>query len=165
MIGRTDSRGFTLIEVVVALAILSISLATVMQIFSGGLKNIHRVDLAHRAMSHGENVMNEVLADQEIQGATVLSGDLDEDFDYTVEVRDFDAADAELAMDIATPNVLLLEVEVKIRFKNDRFGKFYRLSCLKSVSMSTDVGDPLSADPIRQLFGQGAGTAGQRRRR
>jgi prepilin-type N-terminal cleavage/methylation domain-containing protein len=165
MTARADSRGFTLIEVVVALAILSISLATVMQIFSGGLKNIHRVDLAHRAMSHGENVMNEVLADQEIQGATVLSGDLDEEFDYTVEVRDFEAADAELAMDIAAPTVLLLEVEVRIRFKNDRFGKFYRLSCLKSVSLSNDVGDPLSADPIRQLFGQGAGAANQRRRR
>ena len=52
------SSGFTLLEVVVALAILGVSVAIVMQIFSGGLKNLRRIDLAHRAMSHGENVMS-----------------------------------------------------------------------------------------------------------
>ena len=55
------ARGFTLLEVIAALAILGIAVGVMMQIFSGGLKNIHRIDMAHRAMHHAENVMNQVL--------------------------------------------------------------------------------------------------------
>ena len=52
------NRGFTLLEVVVAVAILGIGMGVAMQIFSGGLKNVHRISQAHRAMNHAENIMN-----------------------------------------------------------------------------------------------------------
>ena len=64
------SRGFTLLEIVVALAILGMGVAVMMQIFSGGLKNIYRMHMAHHAMGHAENVMNQILSNQAITGET-----------------------------------------------------------------------------------------------
>jgi len=63
-----STRGFSLLEIVVALAILGMGVAVVMQIFSGGLKNIHRIDMAHQAMNHAENVMNEILSNEAVRG-------------------------------------------------------------------------------------------------
>ncbi len=147
---RKRQAGFTLLEVAVALAILVIGVTVVMQIFSGGFKNIRRIDLAHRAMSHGENVMNQILTDDEIAGPTTLSGDLDDDFNYTAEVTDWEAPDEGLSLDVAAPNVRLLKVAVEIHFKNDRFGKMYQLRCLKAVSEVDQNG--VVQDPIQQLF-------------
>ncbi len=131
---ENGSSGFTLIEVVVALAILGVTVAIVMQIFSGGLKNLRRIELAHRAMSHAENVMNEVLADREVIGAGAMSGELDDEFRYTAEVTEWEIPQEQLSLELAVPTSRLLQVAVQIHFVNDRFGKSYRLSTLKTVS-------------------------------
>ncbi len=146
---RSGSSGFTLIEVVVALAILGVCVAIVMQIFSSGLKNLRRIELAHRAMAHAENVMNELLADQEIIGAGAMSGELDDEFRYTAEVAEWEAPQEPLSLELAAPASRLLQMTVRIHFINDRFGKSYRLSTLKTVAIPdlpqslADPGNPL----------------------
>lgn len=147
---KRGGAGFTLLEVAVALAILVVGVTVVMQIFSGGFKNIHRIDLAHRAMSHGENVMNQILTDEEITGPTAMSGNLDDDFSYTAEVTDWEAPEEHLSLDVSAPPVRLLSVAVAIHFKNDRYGKQYLLRCLKAVSEVDQNGTV--QDPIQQLF-------------
>jgi general secretion pathway protein I len=165
---RRRQSGFTLIEVVVALAVLGISLATVLQIFSGGLKNIHRIDQAHRAMAHGENVMNELLTNQDINQPTQVAGDLDEDFAYSADVMDWEVPepllDQGMGMETQTgPNIRLLNIHVRVHFKHDRFGKMYQLVCLKAVSEMFEPGmQGLRGDPIRQLFGGGPRTPQRR---
>lgn len=150
----TAAKGFTLIEVVVALAILGISIAIVMQIFAGGLKNLHRIDLAHRAMSHGENVMNAILSDPELVDAGSLSGELDDDFRYTAEITDWESPeDQGLSLDLTDPGIRLLQVTVVIHFVNNRFGKMYRLTSLKAISEEpipgslAEGGNPLQQRP------------------
>lgn len=149
------NNGFTLLEIVVALAILGITVAVVMQIFSDGLKNVRRIDLAHRAMNHAENVMNEILSDESIQGATSFSGDLDEEFSYTAEVSDWEEPEQNLTIDIVEPPVNLLGVSVDVHFKNDAHGKLYRTVCLKTVPSEPGSGPRTPADAVRQLFGRG----------
>ena len=149
------NNGFTLLEIVVALAILGITVAVVMQIFSEGLKNIRRIDLAHQAMNHAENVMNEILSDQSIVGATNFSDDLDEEFAYTAEVRDWEEPEENLSIDLAQPRVNLLEVRVDVHFKNDVHGKLYRTVCLKTVPIEPGSGPRTPDDAVRQLFGRG----------
>ena len=149
------NNGFTLLEIVVALAILGITVAVVMQIFSEGLKNIRRIDLAHQAMNHAENVMNEILSDQSIVGATNFSDDLDEEFAYTAEVRDWEEPEENLSIDLAQPRGNLLEVRVDVHFKNDVHGKLYRTVCLKTVPIEPGSGPRTPADAVRQLFGRG----------
>jgi len=149
------NNGFTLLEIVVALAILGITVSVVMQIFSEGLKNIHRIDMAHQAMNHAENVMNEILSDQSILGATSFAGDLDEEFAYTAEVNDWEEPEQNLSIDITEPRVNLLSVRVDVHFKNDVHGKLYRTVSLKTVP--SEMGSPVRtpADAVRQLFGRG----------
>ena len=123
---RSVSSGFTLLEIVVALAILGLTVGVVMQIFSGGLKNIHRIDMAHQAMNHAENVMNEILSNESINEPTHLAGDLDEEFAYTAEVDYWEEPEETLSIDVIEPPVHLLSVMVNVHFKNDVRGKFYR---------------------------------------
>lgn len=151
---RSRESGFTLIEVVVALAILGVTVAIVMQVFSSGLKNLRRIDLAHRAMGHAENVMNEILADGEITGAGSTAGELDEEFRYTAELVEWEPPGDELALDLTQPGIYLLLVTVRIHLVNDRFGKLYRLSSLKAVAKSL-LPESLveSGNPMQQRTG------------
>ncbi|MEE8349945.1 MAG: type II secretion system protein [Acidobacteriota bacterium] len=148
-----DKRGFTLLEVVVALSILAMGVAMVMQIFAGGLKNIHRIDMAHQAMNHAENVMNEILSNQAIAGEVSLADDLDEEFAYTAEVRYWQDPEESFGIDIVEPRVSLLSVQVDVHFKNDPNGKRYRTVCLKTIPNESAGPRRNSADAIRQLFG------------
>ncbi len=148
-------RGFTLLEVVVALAIMGIGVATALSVFSGSLNNLRRVDLAHRAMSHAENVMNEILADESIREPRRFSGELDEDFSYTAEVDFWEEPQERPSLDIVESPAYMLSVRVDVHFKNDPNGKLYRSVCLKTVSR-----EPLGQNPIgtpneafRRLFG------------
>ncbi len=148
-------RGFTLLEVVVATALLGIGVGIAMQIFSGGLNNMRRIDLAHRAMNHAENVMNEILSDQTITGPTELAGDLDDDFSYTATIQYWDPPeDQGLQLDITQDRMDLLSVVVDIRFKHDRFDKHYQAVCLKAISLQPQQGGPVpTGNPLQRLFG------------
>lgn len=151
-----SSRGFTLLEVIVALAIMGISIAVTMHIFSGGLKNIYRIDMAHRAMHHAENVMNEILADQDIRGPLQLADDLDEEFDYLAEIDYWEDPDQGMLLkqEQQLP-VYLLSVRVDVFFKNDSYGKLYRTACLKTVPNETTAPGQNPSDVNRSLFGGG----------
>lgn len=156
MISRDSlNRGFTLLEIVVAVAILGVSVGVAMQIFSGGLKNVHRIQMAHEAMNHAENVMNEILSDESVTSPADFSGDLGEEFSYTAQVDYWEPPDQGLQLDIVERRVELLSVVVDIHFKNDRYGKLYRTVCLKTVSLMNQPGGvmPPAVDPIQQLFG------------
>ena len=128
-------RGFTLLEVVVAVAILGVGVSMAMQIFSGGLKNIHKISMAQTAMNHAENVMNEVLSDQAIIGPVQLSGELDENFSFSVQVAPWAPPDNGMALSGPPERrTEILSVVVDIFFKGDARGKTYRAVCLKTVS-------------------------------
>lgn len=150
------SSGFTLLEIVVAVAILGIGVAMALQIFSGGFKNIYRMEQAYRAMNHAENVMNEVLSDQTIVSPTDFSGELDQDFSYSVTVTDWEIPGDGLFPEVENQRILLLKVEVDVHFQGDPNGRLYRAVSLKSVSLEPLGSSPVQpSDAIRQLFGGG----------
>ena len=128
------NTGFTLLEVVIAVAILGIGVAAAMQIFSGGMSNLHRIDAAHRAMWHAENVMNEILADEEIRGPFSDGGDLDEDFYYEASADYWIDPDSQGIDPELFSGIQLLGVRVDVHFKNNRRGKVYRIYSLKTIS-------------------------------
>lgn len=153
-------RGFTLLEVIVAVAILGMGVGLAMQIFSSGLKNIHRVELASRGMNHVENVMSEILSDENILGPMHAAGPLDDDFEFQVEVNAWEPPQDRIQMELVQPVIALLSVDVEVRFRHQEDGdKVYRAFCLKPISLLAQQqgGNPAmglpDVDPIMRLFG------------
>lgn len=146
------ARGFTLLEIIVAVSVLGVAVGVAMQIFSGGLKNLRRIDLAHQAMEHSENVMSEILSDEGLRDPVELGGDLDEEFSYTAVVDYWGPAVDELLLEVAKPRVTLMKVHVEIHFKKDRHGKRYQMDCLKLVPDELAEGG-VAGDPLQQLLG------------
>ncbi len=83
--GRS-SAGFTLLEVLVTLSILSIGTALAMSLISGALGNIRKVQLRTRTIQHAETVMEMTLLDDSIVRPTTLTGDFEDGTRWAVHV-------------------------------------------------------------------------------
>ena len=70
--------GFTLLEVLVTLAVLAVGIALTLSLISGSLANIRRVQLRTRTIQHAETVMELSLLDESIKQATTLKGDFED---------------------------------------------------------------------------------------
>ena len=137
-----------------AVAVLSIGVGTALQIFSGGFKNLRRIELAHQAMHHAENVMNQILSDEAIREPVRFAEVLDEEFQYEAEVDYWEEPEERLSIDVVEMNVYLLSVLVDVQFRNDPHGKMYRTTSLKMVTQEPFHSAPGGATgAIRQLFG------------
>src|SRR3990167_7380308 len=55
-------RGFTLLEALVATAVLGASVAALLGLFSGALRNAARIEAPERALLLGQSKLNELLA-------------------------------------------------------------------------------------------------------
>jgi general secretion pathway protein I len=84
-------RGLTLIEVLVAFVILSLSIGVVFQIFSGGLRNARAVDGYGRAVLLAESELATVGTERPLAPAT-LSGQVGPDMRWTLTIRPWGGA-------------------------------------------------------------------------
>ncbi len=76
------THGFTLVEVIVAMAIVGISLVMIMQLFSGGLRASRTSCDYTRAVVHAKNTMEELSYDP-VPG----SGNFDDGFNWKTEIE------------------------------------------------------------------------------
>jgi general secretion pathway protein I len=79
-------KGFTLIEIVVALAILAIGLMVIMELFSGGQRSARMSEDYTKATWHGQAKMEEMLMIQELTEG-VAEGTCDSQFSWKSEVK------------------------------------------------------------------------------
>lgn len=86
-------RGFTLIEVLVAMSILAISLTVVLQLFSGGLKSSRLSDEYTRGIFYAREKMDEILLAEELNEG-VISGEFDDGFKWRAKARRLDITEA-----------------------------------------------------------------------
>lgn len=85
------SRGFSLIEILVAFVILSLTLGVIMQIFSGGLRNVRRSDDYNRALFLAESRLAALGVEQPLH-AGVMSGELDRRYRWQILVQPYHEA-------------------------------------------------------------------------
>ncbi len=103
--GTRGRDGFTLIEVIVAIAVLAISLTMVMQLFSGGLR-LSRASCDYtRAIVHAKDKMEELYIDP-VQG----SGEFEDGFKWESEVSP--AEEPQETPDESDINLLKLKVKI-----------------------------------------------------
>lgn len=88
MRGPRISRGFSLIEILVAFVILSLTLSVIMQIFSGGLRNIRRSDDYSRALYLAESRLAALGVEQPLREGA-MSGELDRRFRWQSSVQPY----------------------------------------------------------------------------
>jgi prepilin-type N-terminal cleavage/methylation domain-containing protein len=81
--------GFTLLEVLVALAVLSLGAALTLSLVSGSLRNIRKVQLRNRAIQHAETVLEIALLDDSVKQPTKKTGDFEDGTRFSVEIEEY----------------------------------------------------------------------------
>jgi prepilin-type N-terminal cleavage/methylation domain-containing protein len=83
------SKGFTLLEVLVALTVLAVGAALTLSLISGSLGNIRKVQLRMRTVEHAEAMMELALLDESIQKPTTRTGDFEDGVRWSLRVEDY----------------------------------------------------------------------------
>ncbi len=80
--------GFTLLEVLVTLAVLAVGIALTLSLITGSLSNIRKVQLRTRTIQHAETVMELSLLDDSIKRPTTLKGDFEDGTRWMLTVNE-----------------------------------------------------------------------------
>ncbi len=147
--------GFTLLEVMVALAILAIGLVTIMQLFAGSLR-LARVDKGlTKAVFVAQQVMDDLVLRDGLEDGYEDSGE-EEGYSWTAQAqklvggdmkpnseKDIPTADfiEQIGADdaIVPVNIFKLTVTVNWRYGNSPNGRRYELSSLKTLAFREEV--------------------------
>jgi prepilin-type N-terminal cleavage/methylation domain-containing protein len=131
--------GFTLLEVVVALTLLSVGAALTLSLISGSLGNIRKVQLRTRIVEHAQTVMEMVLLDDTIQQPTTLSGDFEDGTRWRLRIEEYLLPDPpqQQSSTLQTMPVKLMSYTVQM-FKKDFGTSDYQLQTLKLVKTIAD---------------------------
>lgn len=102
-----SQKGFTLIETLVAVMILSISLVVVMQLFSGGLKSNKISNDYLYGIFHAKEKMEELLLTDELLPGN-LNGDFGDGYQWQADIAFVEAEDGETEkLPVSTMNIRL----------------------------------------------------------
>ncbi|HAO22175.1 MAG: hypothetical protein BWK80_48010 [Desulfobacteraceae bacterium IS3] len=118
------SKGFTLIETLVAMMILSISLVAILQLFSGGLRSARLSENYSRAVFHAREKMEELLVSQKMAPGE-LEGRFDDEFRWKAEIRHLDT------IKDSNPSTDTFAIRVEIRWHEGEAQKRFDVSTIK----------------------------------
>jgi general secretion pathway protein I len=109
-------RGFTLIEVVVAMALLAVGLTVIIELFSGGLR-LGRTSMEYtKAVNYGRMKMEEIVVKQTMEEGSE-EGKFDETFRWQIETKKVDILPVEKGIDFKPP-AELFQVKINILWKS-----------------------------------------------
>lgn len=91
--------GFTLIETLVAMMLLAISLAVILQLFSGGLKSAKVADDYTRGVFFAREKMEEYLLIEDLEEGT-FDGKFDETYRWQVDIKFIEPKDEERVLPV-----------------------------------------------------------------
>lgn len=130
MRGVGRARGFTLIEVLVAFAILALALGVLLQVFSGGLKNARVSQAYTTAALLAESKLAAVGAEEPLaEGQS--AGRFDDRFQWRVDVRPYEEAGGSSAADPDAWPVSAFEVAVTVSWDEGDEERSVSLSTLR----------------------------------
>ncbi len=110
---QARESGFTLLEVLVALAILAVGVALTLSLISGTLANIRKVQVRTRTIQHAETVLELALLDDNIRRPTRFTGDFEDGTRWSVQVDEYQVPD-EQSLSAQLPNAQKIELPVKL---------------------------------------------------
>jgi general secretion pathway protein I len=130
------TTGFTLIEVVVALAILGVGLTVIIELFSGGLRLARTSEEYTKAMHYAQMKMEEIATQQDIEDG-IKEGEFDNTFRWKVGVKKVDILPVEKTLEFKPP-VELFQIRVNILWKSGSKERSASIESFKTVKPGTD---------------------------
>jgi len=128
---RVD-KGFTLIEVVVALAILGVGLTVIIELFSGGLR-LGRVSMEYtKAVNYARMKMEETMAKPAVEAGTQEGESDDKIFRWQIGVKKVDLLSIDKSIDYKPP-VELFQVKIDVFWKSGAKEKSMSVESLKAT--------------------------------
>jgi general secretion pathway protein I len=113
---RRFGKGFTLIEAVIALAILGVGLTVIIELFSGGLR-LARTSVEYtKAVNYARLKMEEIAIKPKIEEG-MEEGEFDPTYRWQVEVKKVDLLSVEKDRDFRPP-VEYFQVRVNVLWKS-----------------------------------------------
>ena len=128
---RVD-KGFTLIEVVVALAILGVGLTVIIELFSGGLR-LGGVSMEYtKAVNYARMKMEETMAKPAVEAGTQEGESDDKIFRWQIGVKKVDLLSIDQSIDYKPP-VELFQVKIDVFWKSGAKEKSMSVESLKAT--------------------------------
>lgn len=128
---ETNKQGFTLVETLVSIMIMAISLAIILQLFSGGL-NAGRVSEGYtRGIFYAQEKMEEILLEKKLSNVT-LSGEFQDGYSWTAIIEyqgvgeEFEPSEDVLQK----PALDLFKVSVDVKWQDGNKEKHFDISTL-----------------------------------
>jgi len=113
---RTKNKGFTLIEVVVAMAILGIALTVIIELFAGGLR-LARVSKEYtKAVNYANTKMEEVACWQTLEEG-MTEGEFDETYRWRVAMNKVNLLPVEKPWEVKPP-IQLFQIRVDVLWRS-----------------------------------------------
>ena len=127
-----QNRGFTLIEVVVALAILGVGLTVIIELFSGGLR-VGRASMEYtKAANYARIKMEEMAVNPTVQEGTMEGESDDKAFRWQVGVKKVDLLSVDKSIDYKPP-IELFQVKINVFWKSGSKERSTSLESLKAI--------------------------------
>jgi general secretion pathway protein I len=130
------NRGFTLMEVLVALAIMGIGLTVILELFSGGLRLGRISEEYSKAMNYARIKMEEVTLQDHIEEGTE-EGEFDGTFRWQVEIEKVEMLPIEKTPDFKPP-AELFKVKIDVLWKSGTKERSARIESFKTIKLETD---------------------------
>jgi prepilin-type N-terminal cleavage/methylation domain-containing protein len=128
-------KGFTLIEVIVAVAILGLTGSALFSLFGRSIDNIRRMDELHSYQLAGEEVMNRVLLLGSVPAGGEARGRLDAiDADWTVRILPWIPETLE-----GRPDQAIIRIEVEVAWDGRAGRRNLVLETVRPSSLSYDA--------------------------
>jgi len=131
-----STAGFTLIEVVVAMAILGVALTVIIELFSGGLRLARTSAEYTKAINYARIKMEEIAVKQTIEEGT-QEGEFDHTFHWQVETKKVDVLPIEKGVDFKPPTELF-QVKVNVLWKSGSRERSTRLETYRTIKLEDE---------------------------
>jgi general secretion pathway protein I len=125
------ARGFTLIEVLVAVAILGIGLTAILELFSGGLRLGRASEEYTKAVNYARMKMEEMSVKPEVAEG-VEEGSFDDTFRWQVEVKKVDLLPVEDKPDFKLP-AHFFQVQIDVIWKSGSKERSTRIESYRTI--------------------------------
>lgn len=130
------SKGFTLIEVLVAMAILGVGLTLIIELFSGGLRLGRASEEYTKAVNYARIKMEEIMVKPMMEEGSE-EGKFDDTFRWQVEVKKVDLLPIENRPEFKPP-VQFFQVQINIVWKSGSKERSTRIESYKTLRPEED---------------------------